>query len=65
VRVVVPGARRTAMNVGVTPDGLLDVLLRVKRDYGDLPIHITENGMATQDSVDPDGCVYDPQRIEF
>ncbi|MBT8227918.1 MAG: beta-glucosidase [Dactylosporangium sp.] len=46
------------------PDGLHDVLLRVRQDYGDIPISITENGIPTDDA--PDGTVvYDPERIEF
>jgi beta-glucosidase len=65
VRVAVPGKRGSAMDMDVAPEGLVDVLLRVKRDYGDLPIYITENGMAAQDKVDPDGRVRDAQRIEF
>jgi beta-glucosidase len=65
VRVDVPGLRRTAMGVAVAPEGLLDVLQRVKRDYGELPIYITENGMATVNSAEPDACVNDVDRIEF
>ncbi|MBO4291219.1 MAG: family 1 glycosylhydrolase, partial [Lachnospiraceae bacterium] len=30
-----------------------------------LPLYITENGMACHDSISPDGCVHDPNRIEF
>lgn len=29
------------------------------------PIYITENGMANTDLISEDGCVHDPQRIEF
>lgn len=60
-----PGERRTAMNVGINPEGLLDVLTRVKRDYADLPIFITENGIACFDYVDPSGRIRDQERIEF
>ena len=60
-----PGERRTAMNVGVNPEGLLDVLTRVRRDYADLPIYITENGMACFDYLDPSGRVRDHERIDF
>lgn len=65
VRVAVPGKRRTAMNIGVTPDGLLDVLTRVKRDYGEMPIYITENGIALENVVAPDGIVHDAERIQY
>lgn len=60
-----PGEARTAMNVGINPEGLLDVLVRFKRDYADLPIVITENGIACFDYVDPSGRIRDRERIEF
>ncbi len=41
----------TQMGWEIYPDGLRDFLLRVSREYsGDLPIHITENGMANPDT---------------
>lgn len=60
-----PGRRRTAMNVGVNPDGLRVMLNRVKNDYRDLPMIVTENGIATTDYVDPEGEVKDRERIEY
>jgi beta-glucosidase len=60
-----PGKRRTAMNIGVNPSGLRDMLVRVTREYGSLPIIITENGIATTDYVDPDGQIKDRERIEY
>ncbi|MDW6025428.1 GH1 family beta-glucosidase [Mesorhizobium sp. BAC0120] len=60
-----PGERRTAMNVGFNPEGLLDVLTRVRREYTDLPLLITENGVACFDYVDPSGRIRDQERIEF
>jgi beta-glucosidase len=61
----VPGHRRTAMNIGFNPDGLRDLLRRVKADYGSIPVIITENGMAMSDYVDPDGRIRDSERIQF
>lgn len=61
----IPGHRRTAMNIGFNPEGLRDLLLRVKADYTDVPIIITENGMAMSDYVDPDGRIRDSERIQF
>ena len=49
----------------IYPDGLYDVLTRVARDYPGLPLSITENGIPTPDSLDPDGTVDDPGRIAF
>jgi beta-glucosidase len=37
----------------IYPDGLRDFLVRLAREYsGDLPIHVTENGMANADIPD-------------
>ncbi|GGP17851.1 GH1 family beta-glucosidase [Silvimonas iriomotensis] len=56
---------RTDMGWEIYPKGLTDLLLRLKREYADLPpILITENGMANPDTI-KDGAVNDPQRIDF
>ncbi|WP_030453148.1 GH1 family beta-glucosidase [Herbidospora cretacea] len=47
------------------PDGLHDILLRVTRDHPGVPIVITENGLATDDAVSPDGGVHDEDRIDY
>ena len=39
----------------VDPDGLHELLVRVRRDYGDVPIYITENGAAFEDGPVVDG----------
>ena len=40
----------------VEPDGLTELLVRLRRDYAALPpIYITENGAAYDDYVDPEG----------
>lgn len=49
----------------VYPQGFTDVLLRVRSDYGAIPIIITENGTALYDTVSPDGKVHDSRRTEF
>ena len=47
------------------PQGLSDFLVRTHRDYtGDLPLYVTENGMAADD-VMRDGAVNDVDRIAF
>ncbi|HYN94309.1 MAG TPA: GH1 family beta-glucosidase [Pilimelia sp.] len=48
----------------IFPEGMYDVLTRIKRDYGDLPITITENGMPRDDTLEG-GKVADPERITF
>ena len=54
-------------NIGwaITPDGLRDILGRVRRDYSTLPTYVTENGIALDDTVGPDGAVHDPRRIDY
>lgn len=55
---------KTAMGWEVYPQGLYDLLVRVHRDYGPLPLQITENGAAYDDSL-RDGKVDDPQRRDY
>jgi beta-glucosidase len=58
---------RTVSHIGweVAPEQLCQLLLRLERDYGpELPIYITENGIATDDRPGPNGVV-DQQRIDF
>lgn len=55
----------TQMGWEVYPEGLHHFLTRMKNDYvGDLPMIVTENGMAWDDHV-TDGQVDDPERIAF
>jgi beta-glucosidase len=57
---------QTQMGWEIYPEGLTGFLIRLKTDYvGDLPIMVTENGMAWDDKVDHDGTVHDPERQAF
>jgi beta-glucosidase len=49
----------------IYPPGLYDILTRLRRDYGDIPLSITENGIPVRDEIGPDGTVHDQPRIEF
>ncbi len=49
----------------IYPEGMYDILTRVTRDYGDVPLTITENGLPTPDTLDADGTVDDAGRIAF
>ncbi len=52
----------TQMGWEIYPDGLRDFLTRIAAEYsGDLPIYITENGMANPDEVDQP----DQARIDY
>jgi beta-glucosidase len=55
----------TAMGWPVDASGLYDLLLRLRADYGDLEIWITENGAAFDDERLVDGVVEDPSRVAF
>ena len=56
---------KTQMGWEIYPDGLHHFLTRAARDYvGDLPIFVTENGMAWDDKIE-NGAVYDPARSAF
>ncbi len=67
-----PGSRpvagplpKTDMGWEIRPEGLLEFLLRLARGPArDLPIYVTENGMAGADLL-RDGALQDPQRIGF
>jgi beta-glucosidase len=55
----------TAMGWEVDPNGLHDVLLRLRRDYGPLPVYITENGASFDDPPATNGSVDDPERMAY
>jgi beta-glucosidase len=61
----VPEVPTTGMGWEVAPDSLFDLLLRIKREYGDIPILITENGSAYDDPVPTNGVVEDPERLAY
>ncbi|MFY0406382.1 GH1 family beta-glucosidase [Solicola sp. PLA-1-18] len=55
---------RTSTGWEVDPDGLVDVLAQVVRDYPPVPIVLTENGAAFDDELE-DGKVLDHDRVSF
>jgi beta-glucosidase len=55
----------TAMGWPVDPDGLREVLVRVRREYGNPPLFVAENGAAYPDRIAPDGGVHDPERVAY
>jgi beta-glucosidase len=65
VEFISSGLPRTDSGWEVQPPGLVDVLVRLHEDYPRVPLHITENGAAYRDIVDPDGQIRDHQRIAF
>ncbi|MFI5936556.1 GH1 family beta-glucosidase [Actinoplanes sp. NPDC051494] len=66
VRDVKPAGPRTAMGWPITPDRFTRLLLRLHRDYPGLPLVITENGAAFDDTViDETGFVTDDDRTAY
>ncbi|WP_433528865.1 GH1 family beta-glucosidase [Micromonospora sp. CA-263727] len=49
----------------IYPDGMYDILTRVTRDYGPMPLTVTENGLPTPDVLADDGTVEDTGRVAF
>lgn len=56
--------RAVAYRWPVTPEGLYWIPKFIYERYN-IPLYITENGMANADWVSVDGKVHDPQRIDF
>ncbi len=67
VPVAVEGYPLTAFGWPVVPDGLREILVRLRDDYGDLlpPLFVTENGCAYDDVPDDAGEVHDPDRVAY
>jgi beta-glucosidase len=56
---------QTAMGWGINPPGLTAILLKLKDDYGNPKMYITENGCALWDVPDERGFVADVGRMNF
>ena len=59
------GVPRSDVDWEMTPETFVDLLVRLKADYGSPTIIITENGCATDDTPAADGEVHDPRRVEY
>jgi beta-glucosidase len=60
-----PGAPVTAFNWEIWPQGMRDILVWVRDTYGDVPLYVTENGMAGAEVRGPDGRIDDQDRIDY
>ena len=58
------GVQYTSMGWEVHPPALHEALSWLRRDYGNPPVYITENGAAFDDSL-IDGAVHDPKRVAY
>jgi beta-glucosidase len=61
----VPEEQLTDMRWEVFPQGLYDLLMRLKREYDPPKIYITENGAAYSDGPNDDGRIDDRRRIDY
>lgn len=55
----------TGMGWAIRPEAFTDLLLRLHRDYPEMPLYVTENGASFPDQVEADGSVHDAQRIDY
>lgn len=58
------GLPTTGMGWEIDPGGLRDLLMRLSRDYPGIPLVITENGSAFDDTL-VDGRIHDRRRVEY
>jgi beta-glucosidase len=59
------GVERTGFGWEVSPQGLVDLLTRIQRDYNPPVIQLTENGSTFEDQLAPDGRVHDAERLSY
>ncbi|MFZ2623657.1 MAG: GH1 family beta-glucosidase [Propionibacterium sp.] len=60
-----PRGPLTQMGWNIDPQGLTDLLVATGRRFPDLPLVVTENGMAADDRPDGNGVVHDADRIAY
>lgn len=56
---------KTDIGWDIYPQGFHDILVRMSRETGHLPIEITENGAAFNVNPDASGAIHDTARIEY
>ena len=60
-----PELEKLATGWEIEPEGLTDILVRLRDEYTGAPLYVTENGAAQHDYRGPDGAVHDPGRISY
>ncbi|HEY1130421.1 MAG TPA: GH1 family beta-glucosidase [Roseateles sp.] len=60
-----PGVERTGFGWEVSPQGLVDLLTRIQRDYAPAAVQLTENGSTFEDVLTPEGRVHDARRLSY
>jgi len=64
-RVIGENSHTTEMGWKIYPNGLYEILTRLRQEYGDPVLYVTENGAAFEDKVIKDGLIQDDDRIAF
>ena len=57
--------KKTAMGWEIYPEGLYDIIVRLRKKYTRLPIYITENGAAFDDVLSEKKRINDVERINY
>ena len=60
-----PGTKMTAMGWPIDPAALTELLVELRKDYGNPALYITENGACFLDKPGPGGRIDDPERIDY
>lgn len=60
-----PDTPKNAWSREIYPKTIYDMLTGIRKDYGDIPVYITENGHALYEKPDENGELNDDERIEF
>jgi beta-glucosidase len=60
-----PVGPTTHGGVAIEPAGLTRILCRIRDEYGQIPIHVTECGANYHDYVDPEGGIDDVERVAY
>ncbi len=61
----VEGSEHTAMDWEVYPEGLSEILMRIRRDDAPTVLYVRENGAAFADTVTSDGAIDDRRQAYF
>lgn len=64
-KVKIKDAEFTGRGWEIYPQGLYDLLIRIKKDYGDISLYITENGASFDDKLTKDNRIKDKNRINY
>ncbi|MFD1020968.1 GH1 family beta-glucosidase [Thalassobacillus hwangdonensis] len=56
---------KSGMGWDISPNEFKELIYRLRKEYTELPIYITENGAAFDDVLEADGQVHDTNRVDY